>query len=162
MKNFIARCLIEGATSISVRDLSSMVVPPLPYRSWEPGCLLCIPENVEVMLMHFGCCEQGPMLPFVVVKVIFPDGYACWDKMFLHTLTRSIRPDGFDHFVSAHGTATDYVRSFATWGEALSGLSGRAIKVTDFESYTMKSPDGNYRSTKIYGFDLVGEYKLAA
>lgn len=163
MKNFIARALAEGATIADVRDFTCSIIPPTPRRFWEPGCFIHIPGNAVVMIQRI-IAPGGHecQLPFIVVEVVFPDGFVQVDRLFLSVLTRFLRlPDG--KVLSAHGTAVDYIRSFLNWADALNALQGRTLKVTDDAVYEIPTPVGDgFRKTHIYGFDLVGEYKLAA
>lgn len=164
MKNFINRAFAEGATIADVRDFTNSIIPPTPRRFWEPGCRIGIPEDFALMVQPIYDRNGGEgRLPFLVVHVTFPDGHVQMDKLFLGTLTRSLRlPDG--KVIAAHGTAVDYIRSFVNWADALNALRGKTIKVVDDVEYEIPVPCGDhFRKTHIYGFDICGgKYDLAA
>lgn len=163
MKNFINRAFAEGATIADVQDFANNIIPPMPRRFWEPGCRIGIPEDFALMLQPvFNHNGSESRLPFIVVHVTFPDGHVQMDKLFLGTLTRSLRlPDG--RIIAAHGTAVDYIRSFVNWADALNALRGKTIMVIEDAEYEIPVPYSDcFRKTHIYGFDLVGERRLAA
>lgn len=156
MTNFINRCLHDGATSVSRDVLTSLPIPPVPFRPWEVGCLIHIPEDCVLLMQNF-CLPNGGEghVPFIVVEVHFPDGTRAFDKAFLNVFTKACRPAGSRNFATTHGTAVDFIRSFPNWCEAIEGLRGMTLKVTADDAYETLSPNGEFaRIVHIYGFDL--------
>lgn len=144
MKNFINRCLDEGSRILDSQMLASCPVPVV-YRPWEIGCFLSIPNNPVVMTSeHYGL--------FIPVTVLFPDGYRTTDKLFLTTFTKSVRLK--DRCVFANGTASQFVKQFAHWGEAVKALAGKVIEVASIANCEISSPVGMVRNTRVYGLDL--------
>lgn len=153
MKNFINRCLAMGDSTISVHELG--FVPPMPYRPLEAGCVVHI--TTAPLMAQRTCFADGHevSLPYLVVGVDFPDGYHCFDKLFLSTITKAVRPAGTTHLVHTHGTFVDYVRSFIRWEDALPRIQDAVLIVTDVEEYEIVAPDGHTRRTRVYGFDFL-------
>lgn len=153
MQNFINRCLAMGDSTISVHGTG--FVPPMPYRPLEAGCVVHI-TTAPPMAQHI-CTQEGHemCLPFLVVEIDFPDGYHCFDKLFLSTIIKSVRLADSTQWAHSHGTFVDYVRSFIRWDEALPRIQDAVIIVTDVEVYETKASDGHYRRTRVYGFDFL-------
>lgn len=154
MRNFINRCLAEGAAMVSRNDQAYMPIPPVPHRPWEVGCLIHISEDSVIMLEVIRASENKCQAPFMVVEVTFPDGYTAIDKAYLPVFTKMIRPSGSKNLVTTKGTAVDFIHSFHNWGEAFEALRGKILKVTADDIYEQISPDGTLRHVHIYGFDL--------
>lgn len=152
MKNFINRCLAMGDSTISVHEIG--FIPPMPYRSLEAGCVVHI-TTAPLMTQRIYTPEGREMfLPYLVVEVEFPDGYHCFDKLFLSTITKSVRLADSTQWKHSHGTFVDYVRSFIHWEDVLPHIQDAVLIVTDVEEYKIKASNGQYRRTRVYGFDF--------
>ena len=153
MKNFINRCLAMGDSTISVHETG--FVPPMPYRPLEAGCVVQI-TTAPLMAQHI-CTPEGRemFLPYLVVEVKFPDGHHCFDKLFLSTITKSVRLADSTQWAHSHGTFVDFVRSFIHWEDVLPRIQDTVLIVTDVEEYETVTPDGRTRRTRVYGFDFL-------
>lgn len=153
MKNFINRCLAMGDSTISVNEID--FIPPIPFRPLEAGCVVHI-TTTPLMAQHI-CTPEGHdiRLPYLVVEVDFPDGHHCFDKLFLSTITKSVRIADSTLWAYSHGTFVDFVRSFVHWKDALPNIQDAIFIVTDVEEYEIKAPNGQYRRTRVYGFDFL-------
>lgn len=153
MKNFINRCLAMGDSTISVHETG--FVPQIPFRPLEAGCEVHI-ANAPLMAQHI-CTPEGieMHLPYLVVEVNFPDGHHCFDKLFLGTITKSVRIADSTLWAHSHGTFVDFVRSFIHWEDVLPHINDAVIIVTDVEEYETKALNGQYRRTRVYGFDFL-------
>lgn len=156
MMNFINSAIAQGDLLAQVRDLTYLPVPPKFPRRWEQGCLLRFPKELQVML-------STTVLPngseghfhYVIVEVVYPDGERCFDKAFLSTLVKNVKPSGSDNFISNRGTFVDYVRQFPNWAEALEHLAGTTVKVTSVDIVRTAAPNGCIaRNVRLYGLDL--------
>lgn len=153
MKNFINHCLAMGDSAISVHETG--FIPQIPFRPLEAGCVVHI---TTAPLMAQCLCTPGGrkmLLPYLVVDVKFPDGYHCFDKLFLSTITKSVRIADSTQWVHSHGTFVDYVRSFIHWEDVLPRIQDAVLIVTDVEVHEIKTPDGQYRRARVYGFDFL-------
>lgn len=152
MKNFINCCLAMGDSTISVHETG--FVPPMPCRPLEAGCVVHI-TSAPLMAQHI-CTPEGRemFLPYLVVEVKFPDGHHCFDKLFLSTITKSVRLADSTQWAHSHGTFVDFVRSSIRWEDALPRVQDAVLLVTDVEEYEIKAPNGQYRRTRVYGFDF--------
>lgn len=153
MKNFINRCLSMGDYDISVYEIGC--IPPMPYRPLEAGCIVHI-TTAPLMAQRI-CNADGHerSLPYFVVEVTFPDGHHCFDKLFLSTITKSVRIIDSTKWAHSHGTFVDYIRSFVERKDALPHIQNAVITVTDVEEIETKSPNGDHRFTRVYGFDFL-------
>lgn len=144
MKNFINRCLNEGAQIIDSRTLSDCPIPSM-HRPWEVGCYLRIPDNPTVMRdANFGL--------FIPITVTFADGLSTVDKLFLTTFTKSHQLK--ERFVFAHGSASKFVQQFTNWNEAVKALAGKTIEVNSITNCEVLDPRGLTRNSRIYGLEL--------
>lgn len=153
MKNFINRCLAMGDTTISVHETG--LVPQIPYRPLEVDCVVHITTAPLMAQRIYTSDDRELLLPYLVVEVNFPDGYYCFDKLFLNTITKSVRLADSTRWVHSHGTFVDYVRSFPCWEDVLPRIQDTVIIVTDVEKHEIKAPGGQYRRTRVYGFDFL-------
>ena len=153
MKNFINRCLSMGDYDISVYEIGC--IPPMPYRPLEAGCIVHI-TTAPLMAQRI-CNADGHerSLPYFVVEVTFPDGHHCFDKLFLSTITKSVRLADSTQWAHSHGTFVDFVRSFIHWEDVLPRIQDAILIVTDVEEYETVTPDGRTRRTRVYGFDFL-------
>lgn len=156
MMAYINSCIASGDTIAAVHELQSLPVPPAPRRGWEVGCLLRFPKGGEVLYSNSQLPNGGSgHFPYVVVEVVYPDGYRQWDKAFLSTLVRVVKPMDRDNYISNRGTMVDYVRQFPNWDGAVHALAGKTVKVTSVDVVEVGLEGYFHRNTRLYGLDLV-------
>lgn len=148
MKNFVNRCLNEGCEFRNLEVLSTRGIPQVPFRRWEPGCFISIPSKPTLL------CQGPHEIYFIVVTVVFPDGEKVTDKLYLGTLTKTIYLADSHRAVFANGTASQFVRQFTNWREAVIALAGKVIEVTAVDTYDAVLPGGMVRATRVCTFDL--------
>lgn len=70
----------------------------LPFRLWEVGCTIHIPQTISPMQMNFGDTKMPRYAVFIPVQIEYPDGMVVNDKLFLATLNKCLQ--GFDEAAS--------------------------------------------------------------
>lgn len=154
MQNFINRCLANGDTPSRVHELESIIIPSIPFRSLEEGCVIRI-SHENPMVQTIPHTQGEGQLRYLIVEVVFPDGEKTYDKLFLGTIVKAVRPIDSTKWVCSHGTFVDFVRSFFTWGQALPHIFGKTILVTDVVEVETRGFNDRVRTTHVYGFDLL-------
>lgn len=150
MKNFINSLHNDQSVMFST-SFCGLEIPDM-RRPWEVGCAITVPSDYQPCFQEM---PSGISMPFIPVELVFRDGERQIDKLFLNTLTKTIRTNGV--FVRTHGTVVDRIREFSNWDEAIKyGLAGRTFVISSIRTYEVVHPvTGNSRLSKIFGFDFV-------
>lgn len=156
INSFVNGCLAEGCQVVNLADVHFNVA--LPFRPWEVGCTIHIPQTISPMQINLGSDEMSRYAVFIPVQIEYPDGMVVTDKLFLGTLNKCLQ--GFDEankrfYDYANGTANQLLRNCNSWQEFFSAVSGRSLRVAAVRTHNVRDHFNNFTLTKsVYDLDL--------
>jgi hypothetical protein len=155
--SFVNDCLNEGCRVANLADAAFNVT--LPFRPWEVGCTIHIPQTISPMEINFGDDGMPRHAMFIPVQVEYPDGMVVADKLFLATLNKCLQ--GVDEtdkrfYDYANGTANQLLRNCNSWQEFFSAVSGKSLRVAAVRTHNVRDHFSNFTLPKsVYDLDLL-------